>query len=150
MEVIYRIATHADVKELVVLRMEQLLAEGSALDIDISKDLSGYYTSAIADGSFIAWVAEVNGKIVSTCGIAFSKKPPYYQNTSGLIGEVCNVFTEEGHRRKGFASHLLKIIVDEAKARRIGILRVSASKAGEYLYKDFGFIKAENFYTFKL
>lgn len=146
----FRKATAADISKLTELRQKQLTDEETAAPFDISKELSEYFSTAIRDNSFVAWVAVLDEKIISTCGIVFGRKPPYYQNTSGLLGEICNVFTEKNFRRQGLAKRLLQYITEEAKKRKVAVIRVSASKTGEYLYKDFGFVRAENFYTFKL
>lgn len=146
----FRKAIIDDIEQLTVLRQRQLQEAGAVPDTDISKNIAGYFYSAFEDNSFIAWVATVDNNIVSTCGISFQKKPPYYSNINGLLGEVCNVFTEKAYRRCGLAKSLLKHITNEAKLRGVTALRVSAAKAGEPLYENFGFSKADNFYIMNI
>jgi GNAT superfamily N-acetyltransferase len=144
----FRKATVIDIPKLVELRQKQLTDEKTTAPFNISKELFDYFNSAIEDKSFFAWVAVLNEKIIATCGMSFGRKPPYFQNTSGMIGEVCNVFTEKEFRRQGLAKNLLQRIIDEAKERGVISIRVSASEVGKFLYKNFGFSKAENFYIF--
>lgn len=149
MNIEFRKAEISDIEKLTEFR-QKLLAEDGAPNKDITENILNYFQSAFKDNSFLAYVAVLNNIIISTCGIAFSKKPPYHSNKSGYIGEICNVYTEKEYRRKGLAKSLLKLTVAEAKNRGVNTLRVSASKMGGYLYKDFGFTKAENFYLLQI
>ena len=102
----FREAVATDIPELIELRQKQLTDEGTVAPFDISKELYDYFHSSMRDKSFVCQVAVLNDKIISSCGIAFGRKPPYYQNTSGIIGEICNVFTEREFRRLGIAKKL--------------------------------------------
>lgn len=150
MNVIFRKATIENIERLTTLRIKQLQEGEVTQDIDISKNIFDYYSRAMSDDSFLAWVAVIDNAIVATCGVSFQKKPPYYSNTSGLLGEICSVYTEKEYRRRGLAKKLLQYITDEARSRGVFALRVSASKMGESLYKNFGFIKAENFFVLQI
>ncbi len=150
MEIKFRRAIYSDISVLAECRIKQLKSEGASSQNDILKNIADYYRTAMADGSFIAWVAVAENRVVATSGICFYKKPPYFQNKSGTLGEICSVFTEEEYRRKGLAKKLLGHIADEARKRGVSFLRVSASKMGANLYKSAGFTKAENFYTKKV
>jgi len=117
MNIEFRKATNSDIGRLAIIRQKQLKEAGAISEIDISKNITDYFNAAMADNTFVAWVATIEDKIISTAGISFQKKPPYYSNVFGLIGEICNVFTEKEYRRRGLAKKLLKHIVDEAKSR---------------------------------
>ncbi len=150
MDIVYRKATVNDIALLTAFRQKQLSEEGAAHAADIAENITGYFLTAMQEGSFTAWVAEADGKTVASCGMCFYKKPPYYQNVSGGLGEVCSVYTEKEYRRKGIAKTLLSRVMDEAAARGVYIIRVSASEAGSRLYRNFGFTQADNFFTLAL
>lgn len=96
------------------------------------KDENSYFT-----------VAEEDGSVVGYAGLRFFAPD----------GDIANVATSPGQRRRGVASALLEDILDFAKKRGITnlMLEVRTSNAGAIaLYKKFGFVrvaKRKNYYS---
>ena len=88
-----------DVHTLVELRKKQLIDEGLPPDADLATDidrqLTDYFTSSIADESFISWVMEDGGGIIATSGLCFYSLPPSYSNPSGEVAYVTNMYTKD-------------------------------------------------------
>lgn len=132
------------------MRINQLKEEGAVEDIDLKPALYAYYTKHMLDGTFVSWLAIDKQKIVGTSGISFVEKPPYFGCLSGKIGLLSSMFTDMDYRRQGVAKQLLSKVVDEARKYGCGTIQITASDMGILLYKDFGFIKNNNFMQYKL
>ena len=150
MNITYRKLELTDIDKLVELRKLQLRDEGEQATCDLTEPLADFYKRHLSDGTFVSWVAVDNEEIVATSGVSFTEKPPYYGNPTGKIGIVSNMYTIPSYRRKGIAKRLLELVVDEARHYRCGVIHITASELGSYLYQDFGFIKNANFFQYKL
>jgi len=141
------------VKELptfIEMRINQLREEGAREEIDLRPALREYYDKHMADGTFISWIALDGDTIVGTSGMSFVEKPPYFGCPSGRMGLISSMFTDKNYRRKGIAKELLGRVVDEARNHGCGTVQITASDMGVHLYKDYGFMKNDNFMQLKL
>lgn len=143
--IIYRKFEKADVDIFIKLRMLQLQEEGAEATVDLAPALHGYYEKHLDDGTFISWLAVDKDRIVATSGVSFIEKPPYYSNPSGKIGLLSSMYTLKEYRRKGIATTLLGMVVNEAKFYGCGAIQITASDIGVLLYVAYGFKKNENF-----
>ena len=115
-----RLADQGDISTLIKLRKQQLTDEGlplGSMQMDIDSELTDYITSAISDGSFISWIMEQDGEIIATSGVCFYALPPNFSNPSGKTAYVTNMYTKPEYRRKGIATELLEMVIDEARSR---------------------------------
>lgn len=150
MAVTYRKLSETDLNTLADMRMRQLQEEGAKPSFDLKPYLLDYYKRHFYDGTFVAWLAADDGRIVGTGGISFVEKPPYYSCPSGIIGLLSSMYVIKDYRRKGIAKTLLNKAVNEAKNYGCGAVQVTASDTGVLLYTNYGFRKNSNFmyYTF--
>lgn len=130
-----RLATLGDVESLINLRIQLLEADKAGFD----DPLRVWLRTHLAEGSFLAWIAEDGGIVVAASGLTVLDRPPYPGNPRGLDGYVTNMYTLPAYRRQGLARQLLEVII--AHARRVGIKRLflEASREGQPLYEQFGF-----------
>lgn len=110
----YRPAHEEDIEALVELRMEFLreadrIQPGEA-DSVLRRSLVSYFTAAMRDGGFLAWLALDGARIVATSGLCFYTLVPSYKN-------LMNMYTVPSHRRRGIAAVLFEKVLDEARAR---------------------------------
>jgi GNAT superfamily N-acetyltransferase len=106
----------------------------------IRESLLRYFTKAIPPGDFIAWVAELDGKIVATSGMVVWEKPAIYGGVeSGRLGYLLNFYTIPEARRKGIATRMLNELIKEARLLGLRYLHLHASKYGESIYRKAGF-----------
>lgn len=150
MEIEYRKLTGNELDTFIKMRINQLREEGAKEDIELYPALNDYYTRHMADGSFVAWLALDGDKIIGTSGMSFVEKPPYFGCPSGRIGLLSSMFTDKEYRRKGIASELLELVVDEARNYGCGTVQITASDMGVKLYTAFGFTHNNNFMQYKL
>ena len=150
-DILFRKLDKADLPVFIERRICQLQEEGTEVTCDLEAALYEYYNKHLADGTFVAWLAADNDKIVGTGGMSFVEKPPTYSNISGKIGILSSMYTLGEYRRKGIAKELLGRVVNEAREYGCGTVQITASDMGLLLYSDFGFKKNGNFmqYTFE-
>ena len=146
----YRKLEKKDLDEFIRLRINQLREEGATEDLDLKPALMDYYDRHLSDGTFVSYLAVDGSKIVGTSGMSFVEKPPYFSCPSGRIGLLSSMYTDKDYRRQGIAKKLLSLVVDEARKYGCGTVQITASDMGVLLYKDFGFVKNENFMQYKL
>ncbi|MBE6753137.1 MAG: GNAT family N-acetyltransferase [Ruminococcaceae bacterium] len=150
MNIEYRKLTEKELDTFIDIRIGQLREEGAQEDIDLRPSLLDYYSRHMADGSFVSWLAFDGDTIVGTSGMSFVEKPPYFGCPNGRIGLLSSMFTDKAYRRQGIAKELLSRVVDEARAYGCGAVHITASDMGVLLYRDFGFVKNDNFMQYKL
>lgn len=144
MDISYKIATIDDVDMLTELRVEVLIAANC---LDKGTDMStikaktyAYYKKAFLDNSHYAIIAFDKENIVGTGAVSFYNVMPTYNNPSGKKAYVMNMYTKNEYRRKGVATEVLRLLLEEAKYRNIVEITLEATKMGRVLYEKCGFI----------
>lgn len=105
----------------------------------LQKELNEYFTQALAEKRFFAFLAELNGEILSFGAMVIKKIPGDFNQSSYLEGDILNMFTVPFARRKGISALILQQLINEAKNRGISKVSLHTSKDGEKLYRKFGF-----------
>ena len=148
----YRVAQLSEIPVLIALRREQLIEEsikdeGRQLeefdDLDVSEEMTSFFTRKMGDGSMVEWVAEENGEIIATSAILFYEFPPSIDFPNGNKGYIANMYTKPEYRGRGIATALIGKLTEEAKARGITRLWLSASNDGKPVYIKCGFEVAD-------
>ena len=146
----YRKLTENDLETFIAMRIAQLREEGATEELDLKPALIDYYHRHMADGTFVSWLAVDGEKIIGTSGMSFVEKPPYFSCPSGRIGLLSSMYTDPQYRRHGIGKKLLGLVVEEARKYGCGAVQITASDMGVLLYRDFGFVKNDNFMQFRL
>ena len=146
----YRKLTENDLETFIRMRIGQLHEEGAKEKMDLTPALRDYYQRHMADGTFVSWLALEDGNIIGTSGMSFVEKPPYFGCSTGRIGLLSSMYTDPAYRRQGIAKKLLSLVVNEARNYGCGIVQITASDMGTFLYTDFGFVRNGNFMQYKL
>jgi len=107
--------------------------------LKLQKELTDYFTQALAENRFFAYLAELKGEILSFGGMVIKKIPGDFSQSSYLEGDILNMFTVPFARRKGISAMILQQLINEAKNRGISKISLHTSKDGEKLYRKFGF-----------
>lgn len=90
----------------------------------------------------------INNELVANCGYYLDEHFPTYNNINGYYGYICNVFTKEEYRGRGFQKKVFNECFDYAK--KIGITSFKLSSKNEIainMYKSFGFKQIDNMYS---
>jgi len=107
--------------------------------LKLQKELTDYFTQALAENRFFAYLAELKGEILSFGGMVIKKIPGDFNQSSYLEGDILNMFTVPFARRKGISAMILQQLINEARNRGISKVSLHTSKDGEKLYRKFGF-----------
>lgn len=134
-----RAAVPEDAELLADARVRQLLDEGSTLKYDTRDEMIDFFRRKIAGGSYRAWIAEDRGVFVSTAAVLYQEYPPSIGWRGAKRGYIASVYTVPERRGEGLASMLLRLIIEDAREKKLGNLWMMASKDGRRLYRKFGF-----------
>ena len=102
-------------------------------------ELNAYFTEALAENRFFAYLAELKGEILSFGAIVIKTIPGDFNQSSYLEGDILNMFTIPVARRNGISAMILQQLINEARNRGISKIALHTSKDGEKLYRKFGF-----------
>ncbi len=106
---------------------------------ELQQSLELFFIQSIAEGSFIALLAEYEGKAVSYGGMILKKIPGDLNQSSYLEGDILNMYTLPEYRRKGISSLILENLLAEAEKKGVSKVALHCSKDGEPLYRKYGF-----------
>ena len=142
-----RLAGSNDIDILVKLR-EDFLADGNKVISEsekklLNENLYAYFMKYVSDGSFIAVIAEENSEILSTAFMTIDQKPPRSSSSTFLSGTVYNVYTYPQHRRKGIATKVMNVIIEEAKKLGLSSVDLLASEEGKEVITAVGLITVD-------
>lgn len=145
---IIRKATSDDIQSLIDLRIA-LLKEVGELHSQEEENTFRYATeqylqTEMKSGTFIAYIAVVNGETVSISGVTFFQRPPYIGNLGGKEAYILNMYTRPDYRGNGLAKKLLQHCITECKANEIKRIWLHSSKDGQPLYRKIGFTSKPN------
>ena len=142
-KMIVRKTTEKDMELLVQLRMAYLLDQNKEEKTENQKqlinNLYAYFEKAIMRNDFIAVVAEDEGKAVSTAFMSIAERPPRPGSLSNRVGTIYSVYTDPEYRRRGIATKVLQLLLQEAKEINVATVDLSATEDGKPLYEKLGF-----------
>ena len=148
----YRKADVNDIDILAKLRSDFLMeANDVCSEIERSKietAIKQYFDTALADESFIAWLALDGDNIIATSGLSFYAVPPSFKCLNGKVAYIMNMFTLPNYRKQGIGTKLLKKVVEEAKNRGYKRITLHATDAGRTLYEKYGFKDSHGYMVF--
>lgn len=146
----YRMAAITDLEALIQLRMDYLAEDRGRLSegekAAVAAQLREYIPRHMGD-SFVAWLAETEGRVAAAAFLVISEKPANPSFITGKTGTVMNVLTYPEYRRRGIATELIKRLIDEARERGLSYVELSATEAGKPLYEKLGFVETQSQYT---
>jgi len=140
--ILIRSASLADIPE--ILRQRRRMYEDMHYNdpqtLDAMASLSSsYLETAMADGSFRAWLAAAGDRVVAGGAVVISPWPAHPYDLECRRATILNVYTDPEYRRRGIARTLIQTII--AWCQREGFARVTlhASNDGRHLYESLGF-----------
>jgi GNAT superfamily N-acetyltransferase len=139
---IIREATAPDIPEILRQRrrMYEDMGYTDSASLDSMASLSSVYLkTAMADGSFRAWLAADANRVVAGGAVVSSPWPAHPYDLECRRATILNVYTDPEYRRRGIARKLMQAII--AWCQRQGFARITlhASDDGRHLYESLGF-----------
>jgi GNAT superfamily N-acetyltransferase len=107
--------------------------------VQLKKELTEYFTQALNEKRFFAYLAELKGEVLSFGAMVIKKIPGDFNQSTYLEGDILNMYTLPFARRKGISALILQQLINEARNRGISKISLHTSKDGEKLYRKFGF-----------
>lgn len=126
-----------DLEALWLLLHREAGASSPAEEAEMAASFRGYLMEQVASGTLLVWVAERDGRVVSTASILRYPIPPRDGKTHE--GSVINVVTEPGWRRKGIAVALMRELVRYVETSSLRRVWLRTTRAGRSVYAAAGF-----------
>lgn len=146
----YRMADKNDIEKLVNIRISYLKEDFGEISDEsfktICESLPEYFVKHLNNDIF-AFIAENDDIVVSSAFLLIVEKPANPCFVTGKIGNVLNVYTVPGHRRKGSAGRLMDMLINFGREKNIDYIELKATDVGYPLYKKLGFVENVSSYT---
>ena len=147
----YRRAGINDIEKFVEHRIRFVTSIRSIEDVALFRERTrAYIAEHIDKQDLLVFLAVEGDEIVSSCMACIFETAPLPSNLSGKSAELLNVFTVEGHRRKGHAEKLLHMMLGEAKRCSVSKIVLSYTEDGRGLYEKLGFTHLDKQMTIRL
>lgn len=138
----FRKAGQEDIPRLADLRWSMMTEEdeppAAGRDAFV-RACSDYYERTLADGLQTHWVAEDEGRIVSTISVHEVEMLPRPGRIEDRFACITNNYTEPGSRGRRIASGLLRHVIDRSAADDLELLIVWPSERAVPFYDRLGF-----------
>ena len=154
MAFIFRRADAADAELLTVMRLEMRKERETAVcpvsEEEFHRSNLSFFRTQIASGRFIAFIAYEGEQAAACSGLSLEIHPPTYENVSGKLGYMTNMYTRPAWRRRGLAVMLLDHLVEAARKEGCRRLCLNASAMGRPVYLRYGFSPLDGEMVFEL
>ena len=84
-------------------------------------------------------VLALDESVVGCATMCYIEMMPTFSHPTGKRAHLMNVYTNSQYRRQGIASHMLNMLIDEAKEKGITEISLDATEMGRPLYEKCGF-----------
>lgn len=142
-----RRANLGDLDALVALRIDFLRQIGNVVpETDttaLARAIRSFLSAKMPKDEFVAWVADVDGRIVGTSGLVVFESLPVAGNLSGLEAYVMNMYTVAEWRGRGIATALMRELIGFVRgtdSRRIWLISTGEAVS---TYEKLGFFLPE-------
>lgn len=89
----------------------------------------------------------IDEELVANCGFYLDRHFPTYTNRSGTTAYICNVYTKEKHRNKGYQKKVFEVCLDYAKKMNITSFKLSSlNEKAINMYESYGFKKKNSIF----
>lgn len=138
-----RPAALSDLETLVAHRREMFFDIGyqdrAVLD-GMASRFREWVRPRIESGEYRAWLAAApDGSVAAGAALWLMDWPPMPFAVGSPRGNILNVYTSRGYRRRGLARRLMTEILDWCRANRVEIVILHTSDEGRALYESLGF-----------
>ncbi|MCL4509288.1 MAG: GNAT family N-acetyltransferase [Chloroflexi bacterium] len=144
-QIVIRQATLEDADLIASLRVALMRDLGRLTSMEgeshLKEHVKAFLQRSLPQGTFLSWIAEVDGRPVATVGAELRVSMPHPLNLAGIELYVLNVYTVPGYRRRGVAERLMRALLDYAQTNHAGRITLHASDQGRPLYKKLGFVE---------
>jgi GNAT superfamily N-acetyltransferase len=137
-----RTATAADAELIAQHRVRMFVdsgqADGEAMT-QMAANFVAWVRPRLEDGRYLGWLMVEGEAVVAGAGMWLVDFPPHWMDAEPVRAYLLNFYVEPASRGQGIAEQMLKLAVDEAQRRGIGVVSLHASKLGRPIYERNGF-----------
>jgi GNAT superfamily N-acetyltransferase len=140
-----RPAVVSDAGELARLRCdfsEEERAAGRETLPDFVERFRDFWSAALSEGRWHAWVAECGGRLVGNVWLQQIPKVPRPSQPAIDYGYVTNVYVEAEFRSRGVGGELMRALIRHAREQQLELLIVWPSEESVEFYGRLGFQKS--------
>lgn len=147
----FRAATTDDLNHFIDMRIAYLTEINNKLSEKemgaLLTHLPDYYRRHM-EKDFFAYLALEDGNPVSTVYLLVIERPANLNFITGKTGVLLNVFTCPDYRKRGLASKLLGMAMEDAKKLNVSNVELQATDMGIPVYEKLGFMHKQSRYTY--
>lgn len=139
---IFEKATINDIEELTDLRIAYLQEDGGDMDKKVLHTIEAelpHYFAAHLNHDITVYIARSEEEIAACAFLLVVEKPMSPAFITGKTGIVLNVYTRPKYRHKGYAKHLMNMLLEDASKLDLSYVELKATEDGYGLYKSLGF-----------
>lgn len=145
MRITYHKAKASDIKTLVdnrILFALELADEQSEEAVQqLRIQMTEYFLKATVENTCISVIAKCDDIVAGIGSVHIRKMPGNFKNPSGNWGYIMNMYTVREYRRIGICKSILNLLLEEGKKLGITAFELHATKVGEIVYLQEGFIQ---------
>ncbi len=112
-----------------------------ALTQAMAAPFTRWLTERMNNGSYLGWLAVVDGQVVSGVGLWLLEWMPSPLAPDQMRGYILNVYTEREYRKQGIARALMEATLAYCVEQKIRVALLHASKEGRPIYEALGFVQ---------
>ena len=105
--------------------------------------MTEYFSKAIQDNTCISFIAKCDGIVAGIGSVHLREMPGNFKNPSGKWGYIMNMYTVPAFRRNGICKNILNLLMTDAKKHGYHAFELHATKKGEKVYTQEGFVHHE-------
>lgn len=143
-------ADESRIDEVIELRIAYFREAYKEFSVDqeteLRNNLREYFRVHLGRDCFIV-LAVVDNKAVASAILNVLSKAPNRTIPNGKYAEIYGVFTIKEERHKGYATALIKELIDVSDRIDMSFVVLEASENGKSVYLNCGFVEIENKYT---
>ncbi len=132
--------TKEDIETLMNIRLEMLRIVNCMKDGEnFSEELIQSARKYFLNGEQTTVLALDNEKAIGCASISYITIMPTFDHPNGKRAHLMNVYTNKAYRKRGIATKMIQILIDEAKKKGCTEITLDATDMGRPLYKKVGF-----------
>ncbi len=141
-------ATEADAELIAEQRRQMFVDSGQATATAMQTMVDNFVPwvkPRLANGTYVGWIVETvkivkeEGRPVAGAGTWLMDFPPHWMDAQPVRAYLLNFYVDPAFRGKGLAYRLLRLAIEDARRRGIGVVSLHASRFGKPLYERNGF-----------
>ena len=136
-------ATRDDIDALMDMRLK-MLREVNKLpeEHEFPEEFVNFTKLFFLHGNQTTWIVD-DGGAVGCASICYYELMPTFDHPSGRRAQIMNVYTRPEYRKKGYASTLLRLLIEDAKDRGVTEIKLDSAEGKGKLYKLAGLKDSE-------